>query len=375
MRVDFNVPLKNGRVAEDFRVQGSVPTIQYLLKQGAGIVVVSHLGRPKGYDKKLSLLPIVSVLEKYLKVPVQFVPFKNEATFNRATRFLTVAPGSVVLLENIRFLEGEEKNSVPLAKTLAKLAHYFVSDCFAVAHRTSASITGVAKFLPSFAGLLMEKEVITLGKVMRKPKQPLVLVLGGAKAETKIPIIKNFLSSAQSILVSGGIANTYWAATGHNLGTSLVDVNKLAIVKRLCSHKNIVLPIDVVVGSADGKKNRVELLSKKLHLKQSEAIWEIGPATVELFAKIIKKANTIILNGATGRFEVHPYEQSTFALSRLVAARSKGKAFGVVGGGETVQVIKNLGLEHDIDFVSTGGGAMLEFLGGKKLPGVQVVTK
>lgn len=374
LRTDFNVPLKNGKVVESYRLEQTVPTLNYLTKRGAGVVIVSHLGRPKGYDKKLSLAPVAKILEKLLGRPVQFIPFKNETGFLKAVKYLNVAPGSVVLLENIRFLPDEDKNSGRLSKQLSVLADYFVSDCFAVSHRSTASVSGVAKLLPSCAGLLMEKEVTTLTKIMRQPKQPLVVLIGGAKAETKIPLIKKFIPVADKILVTGGVANTYWAAVGNKIGQSLVDKNKYAEIKKLCSAKNIILPIDVVVGDQAGKKVRLETLGKKLHLKPSEAIMDTGPATVRMFAAELKKAATIIWNGAVGRFEVKPYHFGTFALARLLAGRSKGRAYGVVGGGETVQVIRDLNLADDIDFISTGGGAMLEFLGGSKLPGVAAVS-
>jgi len=279
------------------------------------------------------------------------------------------------LLDNIRFISEEDKGDLSLARALAVLADLYVLDGFAVAHRDAPSVTGIAKFLPTYAGLLMEAEVSGLNRVMNKPKKPLVVVLGGAKMETKIPVLNSLLKTANNILLGGGIVNTYLWATGHKVGDSLLDKDYKKEVLKYCGNKKVVLPVDVVVGHQDGSAARVVSLKNKLKLKSGEAIFDVGPETIRLFAKYIKKANTLVWNGALGYFEQHPYEYGTRAIARLFATRSRGRAFGVCGGGETVELLRDLKLIDEIDLVSTGGGAMLEYLSGKKLPGVKVVTK
>ena len=371
MRVDFNVPVKNGQVKETYKIEKSLATIKYLLDNGARVILASHLGRPKGVEKDLSLKPVAKVLEKMLGEKVAFCECFPGNRCGECDRY------RVSLLENIRFYPGEEANDKNFAKQLSALADVFVLDGFAVAHRDSASVTGVAKYLPTYAGLLLSEEIIGLSRVIEHPKKPLVVMLGGVKMETKIPVLKNLLKIASQILVGGGIANTYFWAKGHQVGASLVDKDFKKEILKICSNKKIILPVDVVVGDEKGKNVRVEIVDRKhvLNLKNNEAIYDIGPRTVGLFAKYLKSANTLVTNGALGYFEQPPYHHGTFALTRLLAARSRGKAFGVAGGGETVEILQKLNLMNEMDLVSTGGGAMLEFLSGKKLPGVQVVSK
>jgi phosphoglycerate kinase len=286
-------------------------------------------------------------------------------------------PGEVAILENIRFSPFEQKNTFKLAKKLAALADIFVLDGFAVAHRPDASVAGVAKYLPSLAGILLHKEVENLSLVMGKTKQPFVTVIGGVKTETKIPVIAKLLSKVNQLLVGGGIANTYFWAKGYAVGDSLVDKQQKSNIIKYCAKKKVFLPVDVIVGDGRGKNFRRVLIEKKPHVicGPGEAIYDIGPETIRLYAAKIKKANTLLWNGAMGFFEVKPYDIGTLAIARLVAYRSKGKAFGVVGGGETIEAMDRTGLTHYPDFVSTGGGAMLEFLAGKKLPGLAAIPK
>lgn len=368
LRVDWNVAMEKGKVVDDFRIRRTLPTIQYLLKKGAGVIVVSHLGRPKGVEKKLTMRPVQKHFEKLLGATVALVPLAK-------MRSVRVGNGEVAMFENIRFSPDEEKNTGTLAKELASIADLFVLDGFAVAHRTAASVSGVARYLPAFAGLLLSEEITVLSGVMVKPKKPLVVILGGAKAETKIPVLKKLLPKADYVLVSGGIANTYWWAKGNKLSDSLIDKNFKSEVLKYCSNKKVILPIDAVVGTRDGRKVQVISTTQKFHVPAGTGIRDIGPETVRLFANYMKKAKTLIWNGAMGVFEQHPYEYGTFAMTLLFAARSKGRAFGVCGGGETVQVFDKLKVLSDVDLVSTGGGAMLEFLGGKKLPGVEVLKR
>lgn len=368
LRVDWNVAIEKGKVVDDFRMRRSLPTIQYLLKKKAGVILVSHLGRPHGQDKKYSLRPVQKHFETLLGATVALVPFSK-------IKSVAVGKGEVVVLENIRFSADEEKNSGTLAKDLAKLADLFVLDGFAVAHRPAASVSGVAKYLPSYAGLLLDEEITVLSNVMTKPKKPLVVILGGAKAETKIPMLKTLLPKADYVLVSGGIANTYWWAKGNKLSDSLVDKNFKSEVLKYCSSKKVILPVDAVVGTKDGKKVQVISTKQKVAVPAGTGIRDIGPDTIRLFASYMKKAKTLIWNGAMGVFEQHPYEYGTYAITLLFAARSKGQAFGVCGGGETVQVFQKMKVLHDVDLVSTGGGAMLEFLGGERLAGIEALKK
>jgi len=368
VRVDFNVPVEKGKIKNDFKIIKSLPTINYLLDKGASVILVSHLGRPNGVvDQSLSLRPIAKVLSSFLNKEVKLKSLKE----------LQQKPSNekIVLLENIRFFPGEEKNDIAFTKELSKLAEIFVSECFAVAHRSSASVTGLAKYLPTYAGLLMAEEVEGIERAVSKPKKPLVVILGGIKTETKIPVLKNFLTKADYILVGGGIASTYFAGKGYGLGVSLLDKDYVGLMKRLGVNKKVIMPVDAVVGQINGAGARLVSLAKPLKLAKNEGIFDVGPATVRLFASYIKKARTLVWNGAMGKFEQHPYEYGTYSLARLFAARSKGKSFGVAGGGETVEILEKLKVAGDVDLVSTGGGAMLEYLSGKIFPGVKILKK
>ena len=384
LRVDFNVPLKGGKVLDNYKIKKSLATIKFLIEKRAKVILVSHLGRPDGVDKKLSLKPVASELGKFLQKEVKLLDVKKSSRVsNVGTRHNFVKlkvqieklfPSAVVMLENIRFVSGEEKNSTQLAKELAGLADLFVLDGFAVAHRQTASVCGVSKYIPAYAGLLLEEEIEGLDRALKNPKKPFVVVLGGIKMETKIPVLKNLLNKANYILVGGGIFNTYLWAKGYKIGSSLVDKNLKKEALRYCSKRKVILPVDVVVGPKNGKLAKV-IEVKKLNLKKDMSIFDIGPKTIKLFSQYIKKSQTLIWNGAMGYFEQHPYEYGTYSIAHLVAARAKGKAFGITGGGETVEVLKKLHLIGDVDLASTGGGSMLEYLSGKKLPGIEALKK
>jgi len=378
VRVDFNVPIKNGKVVDNFRIKKSLPTIEFLLKKGAKVILVSHLGRPKAKEKKFSLKPVAKELEKTLSKKVHFICHselvsESKEWSKKILKQVQDDSASISLLENIRFYKEEKKNTGTLAKNLSEIADLFVMDGFAVAHRASASVVGVAKYLPSYAGLLMEEEIKGLEKVIKKPKKPLVVILGGIKTETKIPVIKNLLPKANQVLIGGGIVNTYLWAKGFKVGESLIDKDFKKEILKICANKKVIIPIDLVVGDYQGKNYEVLKVSKDFKVTKGKAILSVGPATVQLYAKYIKKAQTLILNGAIGYFEQPPYQHATYAISRLFANRSKGKAFGVTGGGETVEVLKHLEVIDEVDLVSTGGGSMLEFLAGKKLPGIEIL--
>lgn len=373
VRVDFNVPIKGSKILDNYKIKRSLATIKFLVEKRAKVILISHLGRPEGVDKKLSLKPVADELGKFLQKKVKLLDVLDLK--KAKTQIDGLFPGDVVMLENIRFVKGESDNSEKFAKELASLAEVFVMDGFAVAHRQAASVTGLAKHIPAYAGLLLEEEIEGLNRSLQSPKKPFVVVLGGVKTETKIPVLKNLLKKANHILVGGGIFNTYLWAKGYKVGGSLVDKNLKKEVLQYCSNKKVILPVDVIVGTKDGKLARaVEI--KKLNIKNKElAIFDIGPKTIKLFSHYIKKSQTLVWNGALGYFEQHPYEYGTYSVARLVSARAKGKAYGITGGGETIEVLKKLRLIGDIDLASTGGGSMLQYLSGKKLPGVESLMK
>jgi len=381
VRADFNVPIKNGKIKELYKIEKSLPTIKFLLDKQAKIILLSHLGRPEKMEKELSLKPVALVLKEKLGQKVGILDYKKlngkpEKYWLEADKEVSkMKPGEIVMLENVRYIPGEEKNDPQVSQKFASLGDLFVLDGFAVAHRDASTVSGIAKYLPTVAGLLMEQEIVGLNRVMQKPTKPFVAVIGGAKMETKIPLLKQFASRAHYILVGGGIANTYFFAKGAQIGKSLVDKEHKKEALFYGKKKNMMMPLDFIVGNEKGEKCHIVDTDKKIILKKTEAIFDIGPKTITYFAEIIKGASTLVWNGAMGYFEQHPYEYGTYAIARLFASRAKGRAFGVCGGGETVEVLKKLNLMEDVDLVSTGGGAMLEFLSGKKLPGVKVVTK
>ena len=388
VRVDFNVPIKRGRVLDETRLTASLPTIEYLIKEKAKVVLVTHLGRPDG--KKVAALSVKPVAKRLAQLLHCSIAVLSKWSGMAAWKTVeNMKPGAVVMLENVRFFSGEEKNDPAFAKELSGLADIFVLDGFAVAHRAAASVAGVAKFLPSYAGLLLEQEISGLEKVIKNPQHPFVMVIGGAKMETKVPVIKNLLSKADHILVGGGIVNTYLKARGYGVGDSLVDDKFKKEALAYGRSGKIVWPVDVVVGDRNGKNVKVVPITKtkseicsdapvrspdqQRRDNSKSAIYDIGPRSIQLFATYIKHARTLVWNGAMGYFEQKPYDIGTLAMARLVASRSKGKAYGVVGGGETLQALEMVGMGEYVDLVSTGGGAMLEFLAGKKLPGVEAL--
>ena len=376
VRVDFNVPIKNGRVQNDYKIRRGLTTVEYLLKHGAKVILMSHLGRPQGYDKKLSLEPVAKHVASLIGKSVKFLKKKKLGDLSAVAKEChKLKNGTVIMLDNVRFLQEERAGSDELSKKFAALADIFVAECFAVCHHPAPSVSGVSNYLPSYAGILLTEETSVLSRVMEKPQRPLVVLLGGIKVETKIPVLKNLLSRADTILVSGGITNTYWWAKGKKIGKSLIGKEFKKEVLRYCAQKKVIVPIDVVVGDSAGKKAYVVPVDKKFAVPSSLAIYDIGPETVKLFSSYLKKASTLIWNGAVGMFEVKSYSYGTRGLAHLFAARSKGKAYGVAGGGETVEILEAQGLRDDVDLVSTGGGAMLEFLSGQKLPGLIALQK
>lgn len=370
VRVDFNVPIDNGKVGDDTRIQAALPTIKYLLENGASVILCSHLGRPKGeYDPQLSLKPVAEYLDTLLDAPVKFAEDCIGEKAEKAADDLK--PGQVLVLENTRFHAGEKKNDPEMAKALASLADLYVNDAFGSAHRAHASTAGVADYLPAAAGFLLEKEIKYLGNAIADPERPFVAILGGAKISDKIGVIDNLIQKADRILIGGGMANTFYKAQGYEMADSLVEEEVLDTAKSLLDMAGgkIVLPVDVVIADAFA----ADANEKIMDVGDVPAGWrilDIGPRTVEAFSDIIKQAGTVVWNGPMGVFEFEKFAKGTFEVAKAIA---ESDATGIVGGGDSASAIKKSGLEDKITHISTGGGASLEMLEGKVLPGLAVL--
>ena len=373
VRCDFNVPLnEKGEVADDFRIKNSIPTIEYLIKKRAKVILMSHLGNPGGrVVEDLRLTPIQEKLMEYLDLSITKAP---DCVGSEIKKWISqMKPGEILLLENLRFHKEEKENDKNFAKELAELGDIFINDAFSVCHRAHASVVGVPKYLPSGIGFLLEKEIKNLSKIIKKPKKPVVIIIGGAKISTKAKVIEDFFKKADHLLLGGKIANFILIQKGLLIGKIPVALKTEEIIEKLeLPNPKLHLPVDGIVSLRELKDKENYIKVKALgQIKRGEDIYDIGPDTLKLFSKIIKEAKTIFWSGPLGMFEERFFEKGTKEIAISIAENKK--AFKVAGGGETVLAINRFGLLDKFDHISTGGGAMLEFLTEKRLPGLEVL--
>ncbi|MFN2465119.1 MAG: phosphoglycerate kinase [Candidatus Dormibacteria bacterium] len=372
LRVDFNVPIEDGRIVDDARIRESVPTLRRLLDAGAAVIVVTHRGRPQGkVVDALRVAPLAARLQELLGVPVKVAPGVVGDAVTAAAETLT--PAEVLLLENVRFEAGEEANDPDFARRLSALADVYVNDAFGAAHRAHASTEGVAHLLPAAAGLLMQREVEVLGSVLTDPREPLVAIVGGAKISSKIGVMEHLLPRVARMLVGGAMACTLLKARGADVGASKVEEDQLDIARRLLEEAGdrIILPVDAVVADAFAEDANLRVVDAT-SITAGWMMLDVGPRTVEEFASAVRDAGTVVWNGPLGVYEMEPFRHGTEGVARAVA---ESKAISVVGGGDLAAALSTLGLEDKITHVSTGGGATLEFLEGRELPGINALEE
>jgi phosphoglycerate kinase len=372
MRVDFNVPMDKGIVKDDKRIRAALPTIQYVLDQKASLVVMSHLGRPKGigFEAEFSLKPAAEVLGNLLHKPVKMAADCIGTEVEKIAKDLK--PGEILMLENVRFHKQEEKNDPEFSKKLASLGEIYVNDAFGSAHRAHASTEGVAKYLPAVSGFLMQQELEYLGRATQNPQHPYIAILGGAKISDKIAVIENLITKCDKLIIGGGMANTFLAAKGFNMAESLLELGSVDTAKALISKakEKILLPIDGIIGNKGDTSAPIQTVSVE-KIPAGWSLFDIGPKTVEKFSEALKDAKLVVWNGPMGMFEDVRFAEGTFAIAKLLA---NSGATTIIGGGDSASAVKKAGVAKQMTHVSTGGGASLEFLEGKVLPGVAALN-
>jgi len=375
VRVDFNVPLdeKTGEITDDSRIRATLPTIEYLTKRGARVILISHLGRPKG--KVVNELRLTVVAQRLSQILGQQVGVATNCIGPEVEKSVeSLESGDVLLLENLRFHSDEERSSAPFAQALARLGDLFVNDAFGTSHRAHASIAGIAHYLPAVAGLLLEKEIKTLGSILENPVHPFASLLGGAKVSDKVGMVENIMNKVDSLLIGGGMAATFLEAKSYEIGQSLIEVDRLDTAAELIEKatKNgvrLLLPVDVVIASEFNAKAKVEVVAVE-NIPKDKKIVDIGPQTIRNFGEELKNCKTVFWNGPVGIYEIPPFSEGTQAMARLLANLD---ATTIIGGGSTAEVINEMELADKMTFVSTGGGASLRFLSGETLPGVETL--
>ena len=374
-RCDFNVPMQEGRITDDTRIRAALPTIEYLLEHDAALILMSHMGRPKGEPKmEFTLAPVAERLSEYLKKEVKFKSSPTVVDDEVKKMAEELKPGEVMLLENVRFRKEETENDPAFAKELASLAEVFVQEAFGTAHRAHASTAGIAEYLPAVSGFLIEKEVKFLGSAVEDPKRPFVAIMGGAKVGDKIPVIRNLISRVDTLIIGGGMAYTFYKAMGLEIGTSILDADNTKLAGELMKQAEeagvkMLLPVDVVCAAAF--ENDAETVTVDRDKMPADMMgMDIGPKSAELFAEEIGKAATVVWNGPMGVFEMPNFAEGTKKVAEALAASD---AITVIGGGDSAAAVEQFGLADKMTHISTGGGASLEFLEGKTLPGIAVI--
>ncbi|ETK00144.1 phosphoglycerate kinase [Eubacterium nodatum ATCC 33099] len=375
VRCDFNVPMKDGKITDDTRIKAALPTIGYLLENGAAVILMSHMGRPKGEAKmEFSLAPVAERLSGYLETEVRFKSSPEVVDDEIKKEAASLKAGEVFLLENVRFRKEETDNNPEFAKELASLAEIFVQEAFGTAHRAHASTAGIAAYLPAVSGFLIEKEVKFLGSAVENPKRPFVAIMGGAKVGDKIPVIENLLTKVDALIIGGGMSYTFYKAMGLEIGTSILDADNVELAKSLIEKAEklgvkLLLPIDIVCAKEFDNNSESKVFDKE-SIPYDYMGLDIGPETIKLYRETLVKAATVVWNGPMGVFEMDNFANGTRAVAQILADID---AITIIGGGDSAAAVEKFGLADRMSHISTGGGASLEFLEGKVLPGIDVI--